>query len=173
MCLPARDFDHFCCSGTVLALHEGENFVFGGLRLWRWWGLCGAVPDWRCRHFRRSLMGRKLGAGHAIIYLHFLIYAGLGAIATAIGFAIMPELAAGDYRTLMALGLLSFMVAFQLLHFFYHAKEARKLFILKAIGFNVLAILWITFTASEIIILMGVTALVVTYTILQKHRQTI
>lgn len=55
MRLPAGGFDHFRCGRATGALQEGEDFVFGGLRLWRWWGLCGAVQGRWCRCFRRSL----------------------------------------------------------------------------------------------------------------------
>lgn len=120
-------------------------------------------------NIEQRITGQHLGHGHGIIYSHLFIYAGLGAIAAMIHFAVIPELTLMDYKLLSGFGILTFMLALQFLHFVYHPKDIRKHLLRNAVLFNILFVTQLVFAPSIPVIMTGTTALVSVYAILDKY----
>jgi low temperature requirement protein LtrA len=114
-------------------------------------------------NIERRIAGHHLGHAHGIIYPHLFIYAGLGGIAAMIRFAVVPELALFDYKLLSGLGMLTFMLALQFLHFVYHPSDMRKHLLRNAILFNGSFIALLIFAPSIPLIVTGTAALLLLY----------
>ena len=121
-------------------------------------------------NIERRIVGQHLGHGHGILYSHFLIYIGLGGIAAMIRFAVIPELTLFDYKLLSGLGILTFMLALQSLHFIYHPKDIRKHLFRNAVLFNGLFIVLLTFSPTVPSVMAGTTVLILIYVVLENVR---
>lgn len=128
-----------------------------------WWGYFD--------NFEHKISGQDLGNGHGILYLHLGVYAGLGAIASMVRYAIEPTLTLVDYKILAAFGVMGLVIAMQFLHFIYHPKEYRPQMIINSLVFNLLFVSLLILAPSIPFIMVGATGLMVGYVTLEQRIQ--
>lgn len=120
-------------------------------------------------NIQHRITGQNLGHGHGIIYSHLFVYIGLGAIAAMIHFAVVSELTLMDFKLLSGFSVLTFMLALQFLHFVYRPKDIRKHLLINAILFNGLFVSLLVLAPSISVVMIGTTALVSVYAILDQY----
>lgn len=116
-------------------------------------------------NLERRIYGRDLGTGQMVIYLHLLIYLGLGGLANTIRFAIEPVLAPGDYKLLAGVSTTVFIVATQLLYLYYHPRVERgPLWVEAAVFFGLLTAV-LMYAPSPLVLLCLLAGLFCAYAI--------
>lgn len=111
------------------------------------------------------IYGRRVGTGQIIIYVHLFIYIGLGGIANSIRFAIAPALALADYKLLVGMSAICFMLAMQWLHLIYRPKEARLVLLGEATIFYSLLALVLVFALTAPLTLLGLSDIFIVYAV--------
>ena len=136
-------------------------------------GFVWAVSIWWIyfENLEHRIYGHALGAGHATIYLHLLIYIFLGGIANTIRFAIDPALPLVDYKLLAGISTVGFVVALELLHISYHPKGEWGPLLLNAVIVLALVIVGIALSPSSLITLLAMAAVFVAYATLDAKRR--
>jgi low temperature requirement protein LtrA len=115
-------------------------------------------------NLEHRIYGRSLGTGQAIIFLHLLIFIGLGGIANTIRFAIEPALSLIDYKLLAGMATLVFLIALELLHLIYHPKTERAQVIRNGAIVLALVLAVLLLSPTHLVTILAITAIFVAYT---------
>jgi low temperature requirement protein LtrA len=123
-------------------------------------------------NLERYIYGHALKTGQTVIYLHLFIYIGLGGIANAIHFAIVPELTLYDYKLLAGSSTVCFMLALQLLQLIHRPKENRRRLLTNASIFYALVTILLLIAPTVLIVILSLCVTFIAYTLADVLNKT-
>ncbi len=114
--------------------------------------------------------GKKLGAGHTIIYGHLFVYAGMSILANVIGFGIHPEIALADHRLLAALALACILVPVSIFQHVYAEQEELWRVFLEGLAVAIVAAVALFLANSALLIVVAMSGAFIVYAVLGVMR---
>ncbi len=121
-------------------------------------------------NIERLVSGKQLSTGQAIIYSHLFVYMGLGMLANAIRFAMLPELKLFDFKLLTCAGAFSFSIAVYSVHVLHLNHTGRRLFFQHVSGFLVGLLVLAFLAPTEVVMLCGTALLFALYAVFDEIR---
>jgi len=158
----ASTFKQVAWSGIVLTAGI-SGFVLSASIWWMYF-----------ENFERYIYGHPVKTGQTVIYLHLFIYIGLGGIANAIHFAIVPQLTLYDYKLLAGSSAVCFMLALQLLQLTHHPRDNRRGLLTNASIFYALVTILLLIAPTVLIVILSLCVAVTVYTladVINKNRR--
>jgi len=110
-----------------------------------------------------AVIGKTQGAGHAIIYGHLFIYAGLSMLANVLSYGIHPQIGLGDHKLLAILALFLILTPVSVLQYVYCARAEWKRITLEGAGIAALAGLALTFAGTPPLVVGALTIAFILY----------
>jgi len=110
-----------------------------------------------------AVMGKIQGAGHAIIYGHLFIYAGMSILANVLSYGIHPKVGLVDHKLLAILALFLILTPVSILQYVYCQRTEWKRIVLEGAGIAVLAAVALTFANAPPLVVGSLTIAFILY----------
>lgn len=117
-----------------------------------------------------TVIGKPHGAGHAIIYGHLFIYAGMSILANVLSYGIHPQIGLSDHKLLSVLAMALILTPMSVLqHVYYDHKELGRI-ALEGVGVAALGCLALNFANTAPLIVSALAMAFVLYAALGVAR---
>jgi len=111
------------------------------------------------------VIGKSHGAGHAIIYGHLFVYAGMSMLANVLGYGIHPQIGLGDHKLLAVLALVLILTPVSVLQHVYSDRKELGRLVLEGAGVAAVAGVALAFADTAPLIVAALTLAFVLYAV--------